>query len=87
MVTFIDNSMKLELLNNTKFVLGPYRAKQLGFEHWKKNLRGVITTREPPARQNHMSIGNKLGPCRTSRTDIVQNENHPNTSINGRPTG
>ena len=49
-VTYIENSMKLELLN-TKFVLGLNRAKQLCLEHWKKNLRECdhhLRTPPPP---------------------------------------
>ena len=34
MVTYIEISMKLGLINQTKkFVLGPNRGKQLGLEH------------------------------------------------------
>ena len=33
MVTYIENIMKLELLNYTKYVLGLNRAKQIGLEH------------------------------------------------------
>ena len=33
MVTYIEISMKLRLLNYTEFVLGLNRAKQLGLEH------------------------------------------------------